>query len=432
MFFDFSKKIQKALSEFKNYSKVSESNIDSTLKEIRRVLVSADVNFKVAKEIVEEIKNEIVGQKILSSISPKEKFIQLLSNKLTSLMGGKSSEIIFIGNPSVILLCGLQGVGKTTFAIKLAHYLKKNGRNPLVAACDIYRPAAIEQLKILGEKNNIDVYHENSNDVFKIAKNALAEAKLKNKTVLIIDTAGRLSIDEKMMQEIVQLKNDLSPSEIIYTVDASVGQSAVETAEQFKEKVDFSGIVLTKLDGDSKGGAAFSIHYITGKPIKFISTGEKIDDIEKFHPDRMTNRILGMGDVASLVEKIESAFSKEEEKKLNKKIQNNSLNFDDFMKQLSVIKKLGSMKNILSMVPGLSSKLEGQNFDESILNKYKYAIQSMTPFERRNPKVINNSRILRISKGSALSVEEVKDLLDKFEKMQVTMKRMQKSNSWFL
>ena len=280
MFFDFSKKIQKALSEFKNYSKVSESNIDSTLKEIRRVLVSADVNFKVAKEIVEEIKNEIVGQKILSSISPKEKFIQLLSNKLTSLMGGKSSEIIFIGNPSVILLCGLQGVGKTTFAIKLAHYLKKNGRNPLVAACDIYRPAAIEQLKILGEKNNIDVYHENSNDVFKIAKNALAEAKLKNKTVLIIDTAGRLSIDEKMMQEIVQLKNDLSPSEIIYTVDASVGQSAVETAEQFKEKVDFSGIVLTKLDGDSKGGAAFSIHYITGKPIKFISTGEKIQCID--------------------------------------------------------------------------------------------------------------------------------------------------------
>jgi signal recognition particle subunit SRP54 len=427
MFDNLSLKLEKAFQTLKGQGQISEINVASTIKEIRKALIDADVNFKVAKEVTDDIRDKALGQNVLTSISPGQLLIKITNDELTELMGGESVDIKVEGNPAVILIAGLQGSGKTTFSGKLASYLKKQGRNVLLTACDIYRPAAIDQLKVLGEQVGVEVYAEPENkDAVKIAKAAIDHAKKNNHRVVIVDTAGRLAVDEAMMDEIEKLKEALQPSETLFVVDSMTGQDAVNTAKVFNDRLDFNGVVLTKLDGDSRGGAALSIRRVVDKPIKFISTGEKMEALDRFYPDRMASRILGMGDVVSLVERAQQAFDEDEAKRLNKKIRKNQFDFNDFLNQLQQIKKMGNMKDLIGMIPGMGKAVKDIDIDDNSFKPIEAIIRAMTNQERENPDLINGSRKNRIAKGSGRSVQEVNNLLKQFSDMRKLMKTMNK------
>lgn len=427
MFENLSGKLEKAFQTLKGQGSISEINVATTVKEIRRALVDADVNFKVAKEVTDTIKEEALGRNVLVSVSPGQLLVKITNEELTKLMGGEKKDIDVQGDPAVVLISGLQGSGKTTFSGKLANMLKSQGRQVLLTACDIYRPAAIDQLKVLGEQIGVEVYAEPENkNAVEIANNAIEYAKKIGKKIVIVDTAGRLAVDEQMMQEIESLKKALKPKETLFVVDSMTGQDAVNTAKTFNERLDFDGVVLTKLDGDSRGGAALSIRTVVDKPIKFISTGEKMEAIDVFYPDRMANRILGMGDVVSLVEKAQNAFDEEETRKLNKKIRQNKFDFDDFLSQLEQIKKMGNMKDLLGMIPGMGKALKGIDVDDDSFKPIESIIRSMTPDERANPEVINGSRRKRIAQGSGTSIQEVNNLMKQFSQMRKMMKAMNK------
>lgn len=427
MFDNLSVSLDRAFKTLKGRGKITEINVASTVKEIRRALVEADVNYKVAKEVTDKIKDEAMGRDVLIAVSPGQLLTKIVSEELTRLMGEKHVPINMEGNPHVILISGLQGSGKTTFSGKLANNLKRQGRTVLLAACDIYRPAAIDQLKVLGEQIGVEVYAEPDNkNAVQIAKNALKYAKEHGKRSIIVDTAGRLAVDEQMMQEIANLKKELNPAETLFVVDAMTGQDAVNTARTFNERLNFDGVVLTKLDGDTRGGAALSIRKEVDKPIKYVSTGEKMDALDIFHPDRMANRILGMGDVVSLVEKAQQNFDEEETRRINKKIKQNKFDFDDFLKQMEQIKKMGSMKDLLGMIPGVGKAVKDLDIDDNTLKPIEAIIKSMTPDERANPEIMNGSRKMRIANGSGTSVQEVNQLLKQFEQMRKMMKSMNK------
>lgn len=427
MFDNLSVKLEKAFQTLKGQGKITEINVASTVKEIRKALIDADVNYKVAKEVTDEIRQKAMGQDVITAISPGQLLTKITNDELTELMGGQSEDITLEGNPAVILISGLQGSGKTTFTGKLALYLKKQGRSVLLAACDIYRPAAIDQLKVLGEQVGVEVYAEPENkDAVKIAKAAIEHAKKNNHRVLIVDTAGRLAVDEEMMNEIARLKDALRPSETLFVVDSMTGQDAVNTARAFNERLNFDGVVLTKLDGDTRGGAALSIRRVVEKPIKFISTGEKMEAIDRFYPDRMASRILGMGDVISLVERAQQAYDEDEAKRLNKKIRKNQFDFNDFLQQLQQVKKMGNMKDLLGMIPGMGKALKGIDIDDNSFKPIEAIIRSMTLQERENPEMINGSRKTRIAKGSGRTVQEVNNLLKQFSDMRKLMKTMNK------
>ncbi len=427
MFDNLSYKLEKAFQTLKGQGQISEINVASTIKEIRKALIDADVNFKVAKEVTDEIKEKALGQNVLTSISPGQLLVKITNDELTELMGGESVDIRIEGNPAIILIAGLQGSGKTTFSGKLANYLKKQGRSVLLTACDIYRPAAIDQLKVLGEQVGVEVYAEPENkDAVKIAKAAIEHAKKNNHRVVIVDTAGRLAVDEAMMNEIAKLKEALQPAETLFVVDSMTGQDAVNTAKVFNDRLNFNGVVLTKLDGDSRGGAALSIRRVVEKPIKFISTGEKMEALDRFYPDRMASRILGMGDVVSLVERAQQAFDEEEAKRLSKKIRKNQFDFNDFLNQLQQIKKMGNMKDLIGMIPGMGKAVKDIDIDDNSFKPIEAIIRSMTNEERENPDLINGSRKNRIAKGSGRSVQEVNNLLKQFSDMRKLMKTMNK------
>jgi signal recognition particle subunit SRP54 len=427
MFESLSGKLEKAFKNLKGQGSISEINVASTVKDIRRALVDADVNYKVAKEVTDKIKEEALGRNVLVSVSPGQLLVKITNEELTRLMGGEKKDIEIQGDPAVILISGLQGSGKTTFSGKLANMLKSQGRQVLLTACDIYRPAAIDQLKVLGEQVGVEVYAEPENkNAVEIANNAIDYAKKTGKKIVIVDTAGRLAVDAQMMNEIEALKNALKPKETLFVVDSMTGQDAVNTAKTFNERLDFDGVVLTKLDGDTRGGAALSIRTVVEKPIKFISTGEKMEAIDVFYPDRMANRILGMGDVVSLVEKAQQAFDEEESRKLNKKIRQNKFDFDDFLSQLEQIKKMGNMKDLLGMIPGMGKALKGIDVDDDSFKPIEAIIKSMTAEERANPDVINGSRRKRIATGSGTSIQEVNNLMKQFGQMRKMMKAMNK------
>ncbi len=427
MFDNLSLKLEKAFQTLKGQGQITEINVAATAKEIRKALIDADVNFKVAKEVTDDIKEKAMGQNVITAISPGQLLTKITNDELTSLMGGQSEDISLEGNPAVVLIAGLQGSGKTTFSGKLALYLKKQGRNVLLTACDIYRPAAIDQLKVLAEQVGVEVYAEPENkDAVKIAKAAIEHAKQNNHRVVIVDTAGRLAVDEEMMNEIARLKEALRPSETLFVVDAMTGQDAVNTARTFNERLNFDGVVLTKLDGDTRGGAALSIRRVVEKPIKFISTGEKMEAIDRFYPDRMASRILGMGDVISLVERAQQAYDEDEAKRLNKKIRKNQFDFNDFLQQLQQVKKMGNMKDLLGMIPGMGKALKGVDLDDNSFKPIEAIIRAMTMQERENPDIINGSRKTRIAKGSGRTVQEVNNLLKQFSDMRKLMKTMNK------
>src|SRR5687768_15770466 len=427
MFDNLSIKLEKAFQTLKGQGKISEINVASTIKEIRKALIDADVNYKVAKEVTDDIREKALGQDVITAISPGQLLTKITSDELTALMGGQSEDIKLGGNPAIILIAGLQGSGKTTFSGKLANYLKKQGRQVMLAACDIYRPAAIDQLKVLGEQVGVEVYAEPDNkDAVKIARNAVDHAKKNNHRVVIVDTAGRLAVDEDMMNEIARLKEALRPSETLFVVDSMTGQDAVNTARTFNERLNFDGVVLTKLDGDTRGGAALSIRREVEKPIKFISTGEKMEALDRIYPDRMASRILGMGDVISLVEKAQMAYDEDEAKRLSKKIRKNQFDFNDFLQQLEQVKKMGNMKDLLGMIPGMGKALKGVDIDDNSFKPIEAIIRSMTLQERENPDMINGSRKNRISKGSGRSIQEVNNLLKQFSDMRKLMKTMNK------
>lgn len=427
MFDNLSVKLEKAFQTLKGQGKITEINVAATVKEIRKALIDADVNYKVAKEVTDDIRQKALGQDVITAISPGQLLTKITSDELTALMGGQSEDITIEGNPAVILISGLQGSGKTTFTGKLALYLKKQGRNVLLSACDIYRPAAIDQLKVLGAQVGVEVYAEPENkDAVKIAKAAIAHAKQNNHRVVIVDTAGRLAVDEEMMNEIARLKEALNPSETLFVVDSMTGQDAVNTAKVFNERLNFDGVVLTKLDGDTRGGAALSIRRVVEKPIKFISTGEKMEAIDRFYPDRMASRILGMGDVISLVERAQQAYDEDEAKRLNKKIRKNQFDFDDFLQQLQQVKKMGNMKDLLGMIPGMGKAMKDVDLDDNSFKPIEAIIRSMTMQERQNPDLMNGSRKNRIAKGSGRTVQEVNNLLKQFGDMRKLMKTMNK------
>lgn len=427
MFDNLSYKLEKAFQTLKGQGKITEINVATTAKEIRKALIDADVNYKVAKEVTDDIREKALGQDVLTAVSPGQLLIKVTNDELTRLMGGESEDIRIEGNPAVILIAGLQGSGKTTFAGKLASYLKKQGRSVLLAACDIYRPAAIDQLKVLGEQVGVEVYAEPDNkDAVKIATSALDHARKNNHRVVIVDTAGRLAVDEEMMNEIARLKDALKPSETLFVVDSMTGQDAVNTARTFNERLDFNGVVLTKLDGDTRGGAALSIRRVVDKPIKFISTGEKMDAIDRFYPERMASRILGMGDVVSLVEKAQEAFDEDEAKRLNRRIRKNQFDFNDFLSQLEQVKKMGNMKDLMGMIPGMGKAIKDINVDDNSFRPIEAIVRSMTPRERESPEIINGSRKNRIARGSGTSVQEVNQLLKQFGEMRKLMKTMNK------
>ena len=429
MFDNLSSKLDKAIKTLKGHGRISDINVAQTVKEIRKALLDADVNFKVAKTVTDSIKEKALGREVLIAVSPGQLLVKIVAEELQELMGGIKQDINLKGDPTVILMAGLQGSGKTTFTGKLGGMLKKQGRQVLLVACDIYRPAAIEQLKVLGEQLGIEVYAEPDNkDAVQISKNAIEYGKKVGKKTIIVDTAGRLAVDEEMMNEIERLKKAVNPSEILFVVDAMTGQDAVNTAKTFNERLDFDGVVLTKLDGDSRGGAALSIRSVVEKPIKFISTGEKMDAIDYFYPDRMAQRILGMGDVISLVERAQNAFDEDEAKRLNQKIRKNQFNFDDFLSQLNQIKKMGSIKDLVGMIPGMGNMMKDVEIDDNAFKPIEAIIHSMTPHERQNPDVINGSRKARISKGSGTSVQQVNNLLKQFDSMRKMMKTMNKMN----
>ena len=427
MFDNLSSKLDSAFKTLKGQGKITDINVAQTVKEIRRALIDADVNFKVAKSVTDKIKEKALGENVLTAVSPGQLLTKIVNDELADLMGGSSVEINVKGSPAVILLSGLQGSGKTTFSGKLAANLKAQGKQVLLVACDVYRPAAIEQIKVLGEQVDVEVYteEENKNPV-KIAENAVKYAKSNGKGVVIVDTAGRLAVDEEMMDEIEKVKKAISPSETLFVVDSMTGQDAVNTAKTFNERISFDGVVLTKLDGDARGGAALSIRTVVNKPIKFISTGEKMEALDVFHPDRMAQRILGMGDVVSLVEKAQDAFDEEETRRLNKKIRKNKFDFDDFLSQLDQIKKMGSLKDLVGMIPGMGKMMKGVDVDDNAFVPIEAIIKSMTPKERANPDLLDGSRRKRIAKGSGTDVQQVNNLLKQFNDMRKMMKKMNK------
>src|SRR5690554_4277443 len=426
MFDNLSDKLERSFKLLKGQGKITEINVAETLKEIRRALLDADVNFKIAKSFTDEVKNKALGQNVLTAVKPGELMVKIVKDELVQLMGGESAGIDLSGNPSVILMAGLQGSGKTTFSGKLANLLKrKKGRHPLLVACDVYRPAAIEQLKVLGTQINVPVYtEEGNNDPVKIAPAAIKEAKTKGNDVVIIDTAGRLAIDELMMKEISAIKAAVNPNEILFVVDSMTGQDAVNTAKEFNDTLDFNGVVLTKLDGDTRGGAALSIRTVVNKPIKFVGTGEKMDALDVFHPERMADRILGMGDIVSLVEKAQEQFDADEARKLQKKIARNQFDFNDFIAQIQQIKKMGNLKDLASMIPGVGKQIKDLDIDDDAFKGIEAIIQYMTPQERSNPGILNGSRRARIAKGSGTDVQEVNKLIKQFDETRKMMRMM--------
>lgn len=427
MFDSLSDKLDKALHVLKGHGQITEVNVAETLKEVRRALVDADVNFKIAKNFTNTVKEKALGQDVLKSLKPNQLMVKIVKDELTELMGGDSEGIDLSGKPSVILMSGLQGSGKTTFSGKLANFLKnKKTKKPLLVACDVYRPAAIDQLHVVGEQIGVEVFSnkEEKNPV-KIAEAAIEHAKANGHNVVIIDTAGRLAVDEKMMNEISDIHQAIKPQETLFVVDSMTGQDAVNTAKAFNDRLDFDGVILTKLDGDTRGGAAISIKSVVDKPIKFIGTGEKMDAIDVFHPSRMADRILGMGDVVSLVERAQEQYDEEEARKIQKKIAKNKFGFDDFLKQIQQVKKMGSMKDLMGMIPGAGKMMKNMDIDDDAFKHIEAIIHSMTPLERENPKIINASRKRRIGKGSGTSVQEVNQLLKQFTQMSKMMKMMQ-------
>ena len=427
MFDNLSLKLEKAFQTLKGQGRITEINVAKTVKEIRKALIDADVNYKVAKEVTDEIREKAMGQDVLTAISPGQLLTKITNDELTRLMGGQSEDIKIEGNPSIILISGLQGSGKTTFSGKLASYLKRQGRQVLLTACDIYRPAAIDQLKVLGQQVGVEVYAEPENkDAISIARSAVEFAKKNNLRVVIVDTAGRLAVDEEMMNEISRLKEALKPSETLFVVDSMTGQDAVNTAKIFNDRLNFDGVVLTKMDGDTRGGAALSIRRVVEKPIKFVSSGEKMEALDRFYPDRMAGRILGMGDVVSLVEKAQEAFNADEAARLQKKLRKNQFDFNDFLSQLEQIKKMGNMKDLLGMIPGVGKAIKDVDIDDNSFKPIEAIIRSMTPAERENSDLINSSRKNRIAKGSGTTVQQVNQLLKQFEEMRKMMKTMNK------
>lgn len=427
MFENLSEKLEKAFKVLKGQGSISEINVAQTMKEIRKALLAADVDFKTAKQFTASVKEKALGQQVLTAVEPGQLLTKIMRDELAELMGSSKSEINLEGNPTVILIAGLQGSGKTTFTGKLALHLKtKLNKKPLLVACDVYRPAAIDQLGVLGEQVGVEVYKEveNKNPV-EIAQNAIKHAKTTNHNVVIVDTAGRLAIDEQMMNEIAAVKSAINPNEILFVVDSMTGQDAVNTAKAFNEKLNFDGVVLTKLDGDTRGGAALTIRSVVDKPIKFIGTSEKMDGLDVFHPDRMASRILGMGDVISLVERAQQQFDEAEARKMQKKIAKNQFGFDDFLKQIQQIKKMGNMKDLMGMIPGMGKALKGVDIDDDAFKGIEAMIKSMTLEERSNPKILNGSRRKRIANGSGTSIQEVNQLIKQFGQMGKMMKMMQ-------
>ena len=427
MFNNLSEKLDKALHVLKGQGSITEVNVAETLKEVRRALLDADVNFKIAKEFTNKVKQDALGQNVLTALQPGQLMVKLVKDELTQLMGGDTAGINLSGDPSVILMSGLQGSGKTTFSGKLANYLKtKKSKNPLLVACDVYRPAAIDQLHVVGDQIGIEVFSDRgNNNPVDIAQKAIAHAKQNGFNVVIVDTAGRLAVDEVMMTEIENIYKAIQPEETLFVVDSMTGQDAVNTAKTFNDRLNFDGVILTKLDGDTRGGAAISIKSIVNKPIKFIGTGEKMEAIDVFHPSRMAERILGMGDVVSLVERAQEQFDEVEARKLQKKIAKNQFGFDDFLKQIQQVKKMGNMKDLIGMIPGAGKAMKDVDIDDDAFKGIEAIIHSMTPEERSQPTLINASRKKRIGKGSGTSVQEVNQLMKQFEQMSKMMKMMQ-------
>ncbi len=428
MFNSLQEKLESAFKHLKGHARITDLNIASTVKDIRRALVDADVNYKIAKEFTDKVKDKAMGEKVLTAISPGQLMVKIVKDELADLMGGQEAPFHSKGNPAVILIAGLQGSGKTTFSGKLAHYLKtKKGLSPMLVAADIYRPAAMEQLKVLGGQIGVDVHAEPENqDAVDIARNAVKEARSKNKNVLIIDTAGRLAIDEAMMTEVANVKNAIHPQEILFVVDSMTGQDAVNTAKAFNDRLDFTGVVLTKLDGDTRGGAALSIKYTVNKPIKFTSSGEKMDTLDVFYPERMAQRILGMGDITSLVEKAQEQFDEEQARKLEAKIRKNKFDFADFKMQIEQLKKMGNMKDMLGMIPGVGNKMKDVDINDDSFKGVEAFINSMTPEERADPDLINGNRKKRIAQGAGKDIQELNNFIKQFEQMRGMMKNMNK------
>ncbi|MGB5404378.1 MAG: signal recognition particle protein [Robiginitalea sp.] len=427
MFDNLSDKLDKAMHVLRGHGQITEINVAETTKEIRRALLDADVNFKIAKEFTNTVKEKAIGQNVLTTLQPGQLMTKIVKDELTELMGGDAEGIDLSGNPSVILMSGLQGSGKTTFSGKLANFLKsKKNKNPLLVACDVYRPAAIDQLHVVGDQIGVPVYSDRENtDPVSLALAGVAHAKANGQNVVIIDTAGRLAVDEAMMTEISNIRNAVNPQEVLFVVDAMTGQDAVNTAKAFNEVLDFDGVILTKLDGDTRGGAAISIKSVVNKPIKFIGTGEKMDAIDVFYPSRMADRILGMGDVISLVERAQEQFDEEQARKIQKKIAKNAFGFDDFLSQIQQIKKMGSMKDLVGMIPGAGKALKGMDIDDDAFKHIEAIIHSMTPDERANPSKLDARRKKRIAKGSGTNIQEVNQLLKQFQQMSKMMKMMQ-------
>ena len=427
MFENLSERLERSFKILKGQGKITEINVAETLKDVRKALLDADVNYKTAKTFTDEVKNKALGMNVLTAIKPNELMVKIVHDELAALMGNEHTELNLKGSPAVVLMSGLQGSGKTTFSGKLANMLKsKRGRHPLLVACDVYRPAAIEQLKTLGSQINVPVYtEEGNNNPVGIAENAIKHAKKNGNDIVIIDTAGRLAVDEQMMNEIANIKAAVSPQEILFVVDAMTGQDAVNTAKAFNDRLNFDGVVLTKLDGDTRGGAAISIRSVVDKPIKFVGIGEKLDAIDVFYPKRMADRILGMGDIVSLVEKAQEQYDEEEARKLSKKIAKNQFGFDDFYKQIQQIKKMGNLKDLASMIPGVGKAIKDVDIDDKAFVGIEAIIQSMTPYERVNPQVLNGSRKARIVKGSGRDIQEINRLVKQFESMQKMMRTVQ-------
>ena len=424
MFENLSDRLERSFKILKGEGQITEINVAETLKDVRRALLDADVNFKVAKTFTDSVKQKAMGMNVLTAVKPGQLLVKVVHDELADLMGGDTAELKLEGQPAVILMSGLQGSGKTTFSGKLANLLKnKKNRKPLLVACDVYRPAAIAQLKVVGEQIGVPVYSEpDSKDVVAIAEGAVREAKAKGYDVVIVDTAGRLAVDEEMMTEISNLKNSLHPDETLFVVDSMTGQDAVNTAKEFNDRLDFDGVVLTKLDGDTRGGAALSIRTVVTKPIKFVGTGEKMEAIDVFHPARMADRILGMGDIVSLVERAQEQFDEEEAKRLQKKIQKNKFDFNDFLGQIEQIKKMGNLKDLASMIPGVGKAIKDVDIDDNAFKGIEAIIKSMTPKERTSPEILNTSRRLRIAKGSGTNIQEVNKLIKQFDQTRKMMK----------
>ena len=426
MFENLSEKFDKAFKIIKGKGKISEINIAESLKEVRKALIDADVSYAIAKEFCATVKEKALGKDVLTSVEPGQLMVKIVHDELTALMGGEAQGVNINGSPAVILMSGLQGSGKTTFSAKLAHYLKtKKNKSVLLVACDVYRPAAINQLKVLGEQIGVEVFaKEESKDAVSIAQEAISYAKSKSIGVVIVDTAGRLAVDEEMMREISNIKKTINPTETLFVVDSMTGQDAVNTAKAFNEVIDFDGVILTKLDGDTRGGAALTIKHVVNKPIKFVGLGEKMNDLDMFHPDRMANRILGMGDIVSFVEKAQEQYDEEQARKINKRIKTNEFDFNDFLSQIAQIKKMGNLKDLVGMIPGMGKMMKDVEIDNDAFKGIEAIIGSMTPYERKNPSKIDTSRRRRIAKGSGTSIEEVNRLMKQFDETKKMMKMM--------